>query len=57
MDEERVVPLSLLNNIFNDLKDSCDSGNANSINDFNWRCGNANAINYIRYILKQEGFI
>lgn len=31
------------------LNDSCDQSKANGEKDFYWRCGNANAVNYIAY--------
>jgi hypothetical protein len=33
--------------ILGNLSDSQDEGKAIDVNDFYWRCGNANAINYI----------
>lgn len=33
--------------VIRDLQWSQDSRNASDLNDFHWRCGNGNAINYI----------
>ena len=44
-----------LNDILKKLEiDSADQTKAKNVDDFYWRCGNANAVNYIRYKLGME---
>ena len=44
-----------LNDILKELEsDSADETKAENGDDFYWRCGNANAVNYIRYKLGME---
>lgn len=50
-----IITKRKLNKILTELeRDSCDQTKAYSQNDFYWRCGNANAVNYIRYKLGME---
>lgn len=44
-----VITKKKLLSILLDLENSCDESKANDIKDFYWRCGNANAVNYICY--------
>lgn len=47
-----IITKRKLNNILECLEnDSCDQSKVNGVNDFYWRCGNANAVNYIRHKL------
>ena len=44
-----------LNEILKKLEsNSADQTKAKNVYDFYWRCGNANAVNYIRYKLGME---
>lgn len=44
-----------LDNILKHLEsDSADITKAEDGDDYYWRCGNANAVNYIRYKLRME---
>lgn len=47
-----IITKRKLNKILEHLEsDSCDESKSDGVNDFYWRCGNANAVNYIRYKL------
>lgn len=45
------VRVSKLMKIFDELKDSMNTGKTTDVSDYNWKCGNANAVNFIIYRL------
>jgi len=47
-----IITKRKLNKILEHLEsDDCDETKSKGWDDYNWRCGNANAVNYIRYKL------